>query len=103
MEFRPSRLIRFRLGQIVATPGALSAVADANQQPAEFLARHITGDWGDLCDDDKKSNDAAIQNEGDVSRQDRILSAYMTKKDVRIWVITEYDRSVTTLLLPEEY
>ena len=94
---------RFQLGQIVATPGALSAIADAGQQPAEFLARHVMGDWGELDDDDKNSNDAAIAHEGDVDQQDRLLSAYRTSKGVKIWVITERDRSVTTLLLPEEY
>jgi hypothetical protein len=103
MEFRPSKLCRFELGETVMTPGASAAIEDAGQQPAEFLAQHVTGDWGDLGADDKASNDSAIQHEGDVDRQDRILSAFQTAKGVKIWIITEYDRSVTTLLLPEEY
>ena len=94
---------RFQLGQIVATPGAMSAVAEAGQLPTEFLARHQHGDWGDLDEEDRKSNDAAIAHEGDVGQQDRLLSAYRTRLNVKIWVITERDRSVTTLLLPEEY
>ena len=99
----PASKPRFSLGQIVATPGALSAIADAGQQPAEFLARHQRGDWGDLDADDKRANDAAIAHEGDPDRQDRILSAYRTSKGVRIWIISERDRSATTVLLPEEY
>ena len=94
---------RFSLGQVVITPGAMSAIADAGQQPVEFLARHQKADWGDLDSDDKQANDAAIAHEGDVDKQDRILSAYNTAKGVKIWIITEYDRSVTTLLLPDEY
>ena len=94
---------RFQLGQIVATPGAIDALSKSDQQPAEFLTRHINGDWGDLDAEDRQANDAAIAHEGDVDKQDRILSAYRTAKNVKIWVISEYDRSVTTLLLPEEY
>jgi hypothetical protein len=94
---------RFTLGQVISTPGALSAIADSDQNPAEFLAQHVTGDWGELNQEDKASNDAAIEHEGDVDRQGRILSEYRTGKGVKIWVISEADRSVTSLLLPEEY
>jgi hypothetical protein len=99
----PNQNPKFNLGRVVITPGAMAALIDSGQQPAKFLCRHQQGDWGDLSDDDKACNDAAIQFEGDVDRQDRILSGYRTAKGVKIWVITEYDRSVTTLLLPEEY
>jgi hypothetical protein len=88
---------KFVLGQLVATPGALHALEEAGQSPMEFLARHQMGDWGDLGDEDKK------ENEFSVSRQLRILSAYNLTTGVKIWVITEADRSVTTILLPEEY
>ena len=94
---------RFSLGQIVATPGALQALDDAGQQPVEFLARHVRGDWGDLDASDNQANDAACQHEGDVDKQDRILSAYKTRLNVKIWVITEYTREITTILLPTEY
>lgn len=88
---------RFPLGRIVATPGAIQAMQGAGQSPAVFLARHAIGDWGDICTSDKLLNDEAIADEG------RLLSAYETSKGVRLWVITEADRSATTILLPEEY
>ena len=87
----------FPLGQVVATPGALTALEDAGQNPVEFLHRHVTGDWGNLDEHDRNENELALR-EGF-----RLLSAYQTNKGVRIWVITEWDRSVTTILLPEEY
>lgn len=87
----------FNLGQIVATPGALEALQRASQTPEVFLRRHVTGDWGDLDDDDKKANLDAIRDES------RILSSYKTNLSETIWIITEADRSSTCLLLPEEY
>lgn len=87
----------FSLGQVVATPGALAALEEAGQEPMEFLRRHITGDWGDLVDEDKEANDRALRDDA------RIFSAYHTVKNTKIWVITEWDRSVTTFLLPSEY
>lgn len=88
---------RFPLGQVVATPGALRALEEANQLPFEFLARHQSGDWGEVCDEDRAENELSVDNGF------RILSAYRTSTDVRIWVITEADRSATTILLSEEY
>ena len=90
-------LARFSLGRVVATPGALKALEEANQNPLEFLERHQAGDWGELCDEDKDENEFSVRNGF------RILSAYRTRNNVKIWVITEADRSVTTLLLPHEY
>ncbi len=87
----------FELGQIVATPGALRALQEAEQLPGAFLDRHVTGDWGELGDEDKQANEQAL-------REDlRILSAYTTSAGVKLWVITEADRSATTMLLPSEY
>ena len=94
---------KFRLGQIVAAPGALAALEDSAESPVTFLHRHQTGDWGDLCEDDKRVNEEAIAHEGDPEKQSRVLSAYMTAKKVKLWIITERDRSVTTILLPSEY
>jgi len=88
---------RFPLGQAVATPGALEALCQAGQSPTEFLGRHVIGDWGDVCDEDKQSNEDALLDGS------RLLSAYCTVSGVKIWVITEADRSATTILLPEEY
>jgi len=90
-------LPKFSLGRIVATPGALAAVQEANQNPFEFIQRHQSGDWGELCGEDKRENEFSLKNGF------RLLSAYRTLHDVKVWIITEADRSVTTLLLPHEY
>jgi hypothetical protein len=87
----------FPLGQVVATPGALAALLEAGQSPLEFLVRHVTGDWGELPSEDVKENEYSLQHGL------RLFSAYKTAKDEKLWVITEWDRSVTTLLLPSEY
>jgi len=92
-----NRIPKFSLGQLVATPGALDALAESGQSPADFLSRHVRGDWGNVCDEDKQLNDEALV------RRERVLSAYRTRKGIRIWVITEADRSSTCLFLPEEY
>ncbi|VGO13669.1 hypothetical protein PDESU_02226 [Pontiella desulfatans] len=88
---------RFNTGQICSTPGALEAMMDALQSPVEFISRHISGDWGEVCAEDQQANEEAVD------ANLRLLSAYRTKKEVRLWVITESDRSLTTILLPEEY
>jgi len=88
----------FSLGQVVVTPGALAALEKAGQGPQEFLSRHVHGDWGDLCEEDRKENQFSLE------RGFRLLSSYRTNAgDTKVWVITEADRSVTTILLPEEY
>lgn len=96
-ENKNQRLPRFALGQVVATPGALEALEEAGQLSQEFLHRHIVGDWGELDEHDREANERAVRG------GDRIFSSYLTKKGTKLWVITEYDRSVTTLLLPSEY
>jgi hypothetical protein len=92
----------FDLGQIVATPGVLEALWHAGQTAGEFLTRHVSGDWGDLDDEDRQANDIAV------SDGSRILSAYQTRKSERLWIITEatddYGRRASScLLLPSEY
>ena len=87
----------FALGRVVATPGALDALQAAGQGPGALLARHVRGDWGELCEEDRQENAAALKHGF------RLLSAYTLKDGVRLWIITEADRSVTTLLLPSEY
>ena len=87
----------FPLGQVVATPGALEALKDARQEPIEFLRRHVAGDWGEVPPEDAQENELSVE------QGFRILSAYTLSSSVKIWLITEADRSATTLLLPEEY
>ena len=93
------RLIRprFLLGRVVATPGAISALEENQQSPSEFLDRHISGDWDDMDSHDCRANQIAIDD------GNRIFSAYRLRNGSKIWVITEADRSSTTLLLPDEY
>ena len=90
-------LARFPLGRLVATPGALRALAEAGDSPASFLRRHVVGDWGELGQEDRQ------ENERSVFADCRLLSAYATSTGIRIWIITEADRSSTCILLPEEY
>ena len=87
----------FALGRIVATPGALEAISTAETNGFEYLPRHVQGDWGDLCIDDERENELSVR-EGF-----RILGAYQLRTGVRMWIITEADRSNTTFLLPDEY
>jgi hypothetical protein len=87
----------FPLGQLGATPGALQVMQESGQTPDFFLRRHVTGDWGEVDPEDWRRNDEALQDGS------RILSAYRTLKGEALWVITEADRSVTTLLMPHEY
>ena len=84
------------LGRVVATPGALNLLMDAGHDAFEYLARHATGDWGELCEHDRRVNEISLRQGW------RILSSYPIG-ELRVWIITEADRSVTTILLPEEY
>ena len=84
------------LGRIVATPGALKVLSEAGEVPLHYLARHASGDWGELGSHDRKENEISLKHGW------RILSSYSVGAR-RIWIITEADRSVTTILLPEEY
>lgn len=86
---------RFTLGRTVATPGALAVLT--HEEVLIALKRHVTGDWGELDPEDQAENELSLR-EGF-----RLLSAYRSAGGVRFWIITEADRSVTTVLLPEEY
>lgn len=88
---------KFSLGQLVATPGALSALAANAQQALDLICRHVHGDWGEVDAQDKRANDRSLKD------KNRLLSAYRLKDGTRVWIITEADRSATTILLPEEY
>ena len=86
----------FPLGRILATPGALGALREAGEDPLRFLSRHASGDWGELDAHDRRENELALRHGR------RLLSSYPVGGG-RVWVITEADRSCTTLLLPSEY
>ena len=88
---------KFDLGKIVATLGALEALERSGQHACFFLHKHAAGDWGDVCGADDKANNIALREGG------RLVSEYRTLKGDTLFVITEFDRSLTTILLPEEY
>lgn len=102
---------RFALGQIVATPGALDLLEQRGFSAVALISRHVDGDWGDCCAEDTATNELAL-SEGmrvmSVYRlvdAERLAATYFDKRAVlpTIWIITEWDRSVTTLLLPKDY
>jgi hypothetical protein len=86
---------KFVLGQVVMTAGAEESIEPPEVTAA--LSRHMCGDWGDVCEEDRAENELSLKNGY------RLLSVYHTKSGVTFWIITEWDRSVTTVLLPEEY
>jgi hypothetical protein len=85
------------LGRVVATPGALAALEQAQESYLGYLARHTGRDYGDISPEDWEENEFSIKQEL------RVLSSYALQNGTIIWIITEADRSVTTILLPEEY
>jgi hypothetical protein len=88
---------KFPLGQVVATPGAIEAMQASGQTPDFFLDQHASGNWGIVDEEDWRLNNEAIR------QGDRLLSAFVTLRGTKLWVLTEADRSVTTILLPDEY
>jgi len=87
----------FYPGRIVMTHGVNDLVQRGVINPGLYLSRHLLGDWGDLCEEDRAINKAAVKH------GDRLLSSYQVTTTIKLWIITEWDRSVTTLLLPDEY
>ncbi len=88
----------FPLGQVVATPDALAALEEADMSAMPLLSRHQSGDWGDLCEEDRQLNDEGVNNGS------RLLSSYVLEATGQnVWIITEADRSSTCVLLPENY
>ena len=85
----------FELGQMLMTPGVQEQVPPSERLRA--VRRHARGDWGELDAEDRSANDAALKHGG------RLLSSYRTEAGVKFWIITEADRSATTVLLPDEY
>ncbi|MBI3861096.1 MAG: hypothetical protein HY290_04290 [Planctomycetia bacterium] len=91
----PRIIGKFALGRVVITPGAMSKVSP--EELFTCLLRHGSGDWGDLDEQDWRQNEAALEHGG------RLFSRYRTRQGTKLYVITEHDRSITTILLPEEY
>jgi len=87
----------FRLGTLWITTGAILALVEANQSALVFLIRHAYADWGEMEQEDKRANDIALRDGG------RLFSAYTLSTGQRLWIITEANRSTTTLLIPMEY
>ena len=87
----------FPLGRVVATPGAVEAMKRLSIEPIALVFRHANGDWGELCEQDREENIRSIQHGY------RVFSSYRVDPDTKLYVITEADRSVTTILLPSEY
>lgn len=87
----------FAVGRVYITPGALAALAEAQVDVWAFLARHASGDWAEMCVEDQEANWEAV------ALGNRVFSAYNLSAGTTLWVITEADRSATTLLLPGEY
>jgi hypothetical protein len=90
----PPRVIA---GPLFVTPGALEALHAANVPVGDLLTRHLHGDWGDLSTEDRMQNDLALETGL------RVLSCYALPGNGKVWIITEWDRSATTVLLPDEY
>lgn len=88
--------IPIQLGQVFITPGANLALLESRQTFLDFISRHMIGDWGELCETDWEMNNKAVQTGGS------IYSSYYTANQQELFVITEWDRSCTTILLPEE-
>lgn len=88
---------KFKMGQLVATQGAIDVLTKNNQSHNEFIDLHLAGNWGNVPPEDWAQNDESVKTGG------MLLSSYLCKDKTVLWVITEADRSVTTLLLPEEY
>jgi hypothetical protein len=88
---------KFSLGRILITPGVLAALEETEESPWGFLRRHVSGDWGEVCTEDREENEFAL------GKPLRLFSVYLLRDGQKIWIITEADRSVTTLLLPSEY
>ncbi len=94
-ETSESALRNLELGQIVATSNAVSQLP--NSAILIALGRHCSCDWGEVCEEDRQANEFGLRN------GERILSVYRTGAGVKFWIITEWDRSITTVLMPEDY
>jgi hypothetical protein len=106
MGTKSNSTTRFELGQICSTPGAQEVLERYQVNPLLLLGRHMAGDWGDVCPEDAQTNEEAVRVGA------RIFSVYVLASPqgmdealapIKVWIITEADRSATTMLLPEDY
>lgn len=97
METACATVPRFSPGMIVATAGVQTLIESNSLQPLPYLLRHLSGDWGDVYPEDWEENQSALEH------GNRLLSVYHVTPELTLWIITEWDRSVTTMLLPDEY
>ncbi|MBN91701.1 MAG: hypothetical protein CL954_07845 [Erythrobacteraceae bacterium] len=98
MSISAASNLRFSPGATVMTIGVASLVEQGRLNPSPYLCRHLSADWGDIDEDARRQNDVALK-----SGEARLFSSYQIAPDLKLWIITEWDRSVTTLLLPSEY
>lgn len=98
-EQADTRPLPLRLGKLYCTPGAWQAMTEAGVSGAKLLGRHMLGDWGDCCPEDWRANDEALTP----GEEERVFSVYEIAPGEKVWIITEWDRSMTTVLLPSEY
>jgi len=87
----------FSIGKLYMTPGGLEALEDAKADIQRLLMRHVSGDWSEMVEEDQRANHEAVLEGG------RVFSSFRLANGVKVWIITEADRSYTTILLPEEY
>ena len=97
MENAISSEQRLQLCRLVMTPGVRHLVQEGQLDPLVYLERHLSGDWGNVSEPDRRANEQALRH------KDRVLSSYQIAPTLILWIITECDRSATTLLLPHEY
>ncbi|WP_237881364.1 hypothetical protein [Pseudomonas sp. PGPR40] len=97
LKFSDSAKPMSELGALVITPGVDALMRSKRLDPFHYFGRHMLGDWGDICDEDRQLNEEALISDY------RLMSVYDVEPGLKLWIITEADRSVTTILLPEEY
>lgn len=97
IKFSESAKPMSELGALVITQGVDALMRAQRLDPFHYFGRHMQGDWGDVCDEDRQLNEDALID------GNRLMSVYNVNAELKIWIITEADRSVTTILLPEEY
>jgi hypothetical protein len=89
--------VKFSPGSVYITPGAMEQFTASGDDPLAFLIRHLAGDWGEVNAEDWRANEESLL------RGERLLSVYRMSNGTKFWIITEWDRSVPTFLLPEDY